>query len=128
MVHASTFSCLDIEFLDVPGNIKNIEDEGFSGCKLLQEVIMEDGVEVIGESAFAGCDVLEKVTLASTVQSIGSDAFRECPKLKEIFIPESVTEIDPYAFYMSENVTIYTPAGSYAESFAIENNIPYVNQ
>ena len=70
----------------------------------------------------------EKVTLASTVQSIGSDAFRECPKLKEIFIPESVTEIDPYAFYMSENVTIYTPAGSYAESFAIENNIPYVNQ
>ena len=89
---------------------------------------MEDGVEVIGESAFAGCDVLEKVTLASTVQSIGSDAFRECPKLKEIFIPESVTEIDPYAFYMSENVSIYTPAGSYAESFAIENNIPYVNQ
>ena len=110
------------------GNIKNIEDEGFSDCKLLQEVTMEDGVEVIGESAFKGCDVLEKVTLASTVQSIGSDAFRECPKLKEIFIPESVTEIDPYAFYMSENVTIYTPAGSYAESFAIEKNIPYVNQ
>ena len=62
VVHASTFSCLDIEFLDVPGNIKNIEDEGFSDCKLLQEVTMEDGVEVIGESAFKGCDELEKVT------------------------------------------------------------------
>lgn len=114
--------------LNIPSNIKEIKINAFNGCVQLKEVTMEDGVEVIGESAFAGCDVLEKVTLASTVQSIGSDAFRECPKLKEIFIPESVTEIDPYAFYMSENVTIYTPAGSYAESFAIENNIPYVNQ
>ena len=38
------------------------------------------------------------------------------------------TTIDEDAFWNSENVTIYTPAGSYAESFAIENNIPYVNQ
>ena len=128
VVHASTFSCLDIEFLDVPGNIKNIEDEGFSGCKLLQEVIMEDGVEVIGESAFEGCDVLEKVTLASTVTEIGPYAFTECPELTYVYISEATTTIDEDAFWNSENVTIYTPAGSYAESFAIENNIPYVNQ
>ena len=68
------------------------------------------------------------VMLSAYVIKIESDVFSKCPELKEIFIPESVTEIDPYAFYMSENVTIYTPAGSYAESFAIENNIPYVNQ
>ena len=40
----------------------------------------------------------------------------------------ATTTIDEDAFWNSENVTIYTPAGSYAESFAIENNIPYVNQ
>ena len=89
---------------------------------------MEDGVEVIGESAFEECDVLEKVTLASTVTEIGPYAFTKCPELTYVYIPEATTTIDEGAFWSSENVTIYTPAGSYAESFAIENNIPYVNQ
>jgi hypothetical protein len=48
--------------------------------------------------------------------------------LTYIYIPESVTDIDKYAFYYSENVTIHTPAGSYAEQFAIEHEIPYVNE
>ena len=52
----------------------------------------------------------------------------ECPELTYVYISEATTTIDEDAFWNSENVTIYTPAGSYAESFAIENNIPYVNQ
>ena len=88
---------------------------------------MADKVLIVDDD-ISICKLLEKVTIPSSVIKIESDVFSKCPELKEIFIPESVTEIDPYAFYMSENVTIYTPAGSYAESFAIENNIPYVNQ
>ncbi|MCI7789623.1 MAG: hypothetical protein MR531_02390 [Lachnospiraceae bacterium] len=47
--------------------------------------------------------------------------------MESIIIPASVTEmIDP--FYDSPNVTIYTPAGSYAEAWAAENDIPCVAQ
>ena len=113
--------------LDLADRIHD-DPAAFNGCVQLKEVTMEDGVESIGESAFEGCDVLEKVTLASTVTEIGPYAFTECPELTYVYISEATTTIDEDAFWNSENVTIYTPAGSYAESFAIENNIPYVNQ
>ena len=122
------FMSAQIVSLNIPGNVKEIKGSGFRGCAELKEVTTADGLEIIGESAFEGCDVLEKVTLASTVTEIGPYAFTKCPELTYVYIPEATTTIDEDAFWNSENVTIYTPAGSYAESFAIENNIPYVNQ
>ena len=94
----------DMEYLVVPGNIKNIEREVFIDCNFLREVVVEDGVESIEEGAFEGCDALEKIT-----------------------IPASVTEISYDAFHNSPNVTIVAEPGSYAETFALENDIPCVN-
>lgn len=116
-----------ISALIVPGNIKHISDDTFSGCKLLKEVTIEEGIESIGEKAFENCELLEKVTLSSTVTEIKENAFLRCPALTYIYIPESVTSIEPDEFWDSENITIHTPAGSYAESYAIENGIAYVN-
>lgn len=93
-----------IESVDIPGNIKVIELDAFRNCKQLKTVTIEEGVEVIEMCAFRDCASLESVT-----------------------IPASVTEMtDP--FYDSPNVTIYTPAGSYAETWAAENGIPCVAQ
>ena len=39
---------------------------------------------------------------------------------------ENCSEIDETAFQSSPNVVIYAPAGSYAETYAKENNIPFV--
>lgn len=61
-------------------------------------------MEVIGEMTFWDCDILEKV-----------------------MIPASVTEISYDAFMDSYNVTIVAESGSYAETFAAENDIPCVN-
>ncbi|MBR2327423.1 MAG: leucine-rich repeat protein [Clostridia bacterium] len=57
---------------------------------------------------------------------MGSYAFSGCKSLKSINIPKSVTSIDRYSFKGCENLTIYVPAGSYAEKFAKEKNIPFV--
>lgn len=40
-------------------------------------------------------------------------------------IPASVTEIQDWAFQNCESLTIYAPAGSYAEQYARENNIKF---
>ena len=41
-------------------------------------------------------------------------------------IPESVIEIGEGAFAGCGSLTIHAPAGSYAEQYAKENNIPFV--
>ncbi len=67
------------------------------------EYVVPAGVNQIRKSAFAFCDNLEKVTIGAAVFSIGDYAFDDC-----------------------QNITIYCPAGSAAEAFAINNDIPYV--
>ena len=59
--------------------------------------------------------------------SIGDNAFYCCDSLTNITIPDSVTSIGDYAFYNCTNLTIYGYTGSYAETYAKENNIPFVS-
>jgi hypothetical protein len=64
--------------------------------------------------------------IADGIQEIGDFSFANLPKLKMMAIPASVSRIGKWAFYKCPNVTIHAPAGSYAETYAKENNIPFV--
>ena len=77
-------------------------------------------------SAFFDNKTVENVTISDGIVSIGSWAFEKCEKLKTVTIPESVTNIERGAFSGCLNLTIHAPAGSYAEQYAKENNIPFV--
>lgn len=66
-------------------------------------VIVEEGIVRIGAAAFAGCVFVTDICLPGSVTEIGAEAFRDCHKL-----------------------TIHAPAGSYAETYAKEHNIPFV--
>ena len=58
--------------------------------------------------------------------NIGDLAFCECKSLTSVTIPDSVTSIGDRAFYWcSTKLTIKGKAGSYAETYAKENNIPF---
>ena len=64
--------------------------------------------------------------MPENVTEIGDQAFRDCGKLKYIFVPASVRSIGWMAFADCPDLTIHTPAGSYAETYAKENNILFV--
>ena len=81
----------------------------------------------IGDSAFYCCDSLTNITIPDSVTSIGDNAFYCCDSLTNITIPDSVTSIGDYAFYDCTNLTIYGYTGSYAETYAKENDIPFVS-
>ena len=84
------------------------------------DFIIEDGV--LTEYVGPGGDVV----IPAGVTSIGDKTFWNCRDLTSAVIPGSVTHIGKYAFRNCRFLTIHAPAGSYAERYAKENNIPFV--
>ncbi len=63
------------------------------------DVVIPQGVTVIGSEAFWNCNGLISVTIPDGVTSIGTYAFRNCSNLIRVSIPESVTWIGDKAFH-----------------------------
>ena len=186
--------------MEIPGTIEgmpvHLDAGAFSGDEILEEIILHEGVEVIGREALSHCPNLRSVQMPSTVTAIEPGAFggvnkleisvaeknafytsREgvlydkncttllcCPAGKQgtLMLPDGLTEITGYVFTLcrdlkkivipgtvkrisakafslaakpvcngSEEVLLWpfviqAPAGSYAESYAKEHNIPFV--
>lgn len=94
--------------------------------KALISVVLPEGVTSIGFRTFDGCPNLTSVTLPSSMTSISYWAFNGCKMLTDIHIPSGTVKIEKTAFENCEKLTIHAPAGSYAETYAKENSIPFV--
>ncbi len=84
-----------------------------------------DDIIAIGTQAFKAETSLISVSITGS-PTLRSEAFYNCQDLRTVFIPETVTDIEDYAFYNCNNLTIYGYLGSAAESYAIEYDIPFV--
>ncbi len=67
------------------------------------EVVIPDGVKVIGESAFVG-EKITSIAIPSTVVEIEKIAFYDCDNLTDITIPSSVTKIGQLSFSHCDNL------------------------
>ena len=77
--------------------------------------------------AFAKNETMETLIIHHGITTIGYGVARGCRMLKLVRIPESVVEIGAASFLeCSPELTIYAPAGSYAETYAKENKIHFV--
>ena len=66
------------------------------------------------------------VRIPEGILTIEDFSFAVLQQVKVVAIPVSVTQIGRWAFYKCPNLTICGPIGSYAETYAKENNIPFV--
>lgn len=112
--------------VEIPVGVTDIAAFAFDGCRFLTSVVIPDGVTAIHECAFEICKALTSVVISNSVTSIDAWAFRGCHNLASVRIPTSVTYIGVAAFAYCPKLTIHAPAGSNAEQYAKENNIPFV--
>ena len=93
------------------------------------EVVICEGVEIVGDNTFNSCTSLHTVILGDKLKELGNSAFFSCTKLKELYIAPSLTEINSdYAttvFFWCDELTIYGVSGSYIEGFCSNNNIAF---
>lgn len=103
-----------VESIIVPDTVKIIEanllqpltcSEEDDQHPQLKELIIGEGVTLIGKSAFAGCKELRRVVFGSSLKTIGESAFSGCSKLEQIDLSKTpVVDIGDYAFIDCYNV------------------------
>ncbi len=118
--------CVNLTSLTLSSQITKIGFGAFSGCTSLKSVDIQSETASIPAEAFLNCTSLSEVKISDSVTTVGNNAFGNCSSLKELYIGKNVTSISSSAFKGATNLKIYCSLNSYAQQYAIENNIPYV--
>ena len=113
-----------IRELVLGGEVTEIK-RAFQKCTDLERAVITAPLKTLGESCFSGCNNLREIILPDTLETIDF-CLADCSLLEEIRIPPSVTEITPdmFATPSTKMILIVTP-GSYAEQYAVQNNLEY---
>jgi len=116
----------NIKRIVLPDSVKNIGNCAFEGCMCLKEIVLAKDLTNISSGCFAVCESLVSIAIPESVKSIGKRAFIRCTSLHEVIIPNGVQKFESRCFEDCPNLTIHAPAGSYAEQYAKEHNLPVV--
>ena len=78
----------------IPDGVTIIGGYSFSECEMIKSVVIGNGVTYIDEGAFSNCTGLESIVISESVTSIGEGAFHRCTSLSSVIIPaELICEI-----------------------------------
>jgi len=123
--------CASLEQVTMPDGVAAIGDYAFSDCRKLTQITIPDGVVTIGDYAFRLCSGLTQINLPDGLVSLGVGSFTLCENLTQVTIPDSVTFIGEFSFsgdrlFISyDEPTLIVEPGSYAETYAQKNDLPY---
>ena len=120
------YDCENLKSIKLSSKISSIGYGAFLGCVELSNIELPETIKTIGGEGFCGCKSLRKIQLPSKISKLDYATFNSCTKLEIIELPQTIKQIREWNFYNCPNLTIHAPAGSYAESYAKENNIPFV--
>ena len=110
----------DIVAVRVGDNVENIKEGAFGNCDNLKYIVFGKNVKTINNGLLGG-QKIEQVELNDGLEKLGCSPSGVGLLSKiDISIPESVTEI-----CFSGAKTMIVKSGSYAESYAKENNMDY---
>ncbi len=82
-----------------------VAEKAFYKCKQLTEIVLGEGISVIGDFAFDFCTALTAAVLPKSLRRIGKSAFG-CSALREITLPEGVCEVGDRAFAYCDELAL----------------------
>ena len=126
--NSAFYNCDSLAAITIPDSVTSIGSSIFYDCDALTDVTLGTGITSIPSSAFEHCDVLQSIVLPYRTATVGANAFKNCVALMEITIPRATTSIDATAFSYPSKMTVYGVAGTYAETFANEQGMKFVNK
>ena len=97
-----------VEDLIIPDGVKNIKNNSFIGCQSLKTLTMPNSVTTLGDNVFSSCRNLSTVNLSSGITYLNPRAFNGCQSLISIVIPNSVTGTAEYVFSNCTGLTKVT--------------------
>ena len=104
-----TFASPDFSGCDSLKSVKWAKEasyvDGFTNCKMLEQVLIPEGVTSISADAFYGCEKLD-ITLPESIERIGERAFSYCHSLKLDHLPAALTQLGREAFYQCPLITV----------------------
>ncbi len=87
-------------------------------------IVIPETYKIIHGHAFEFCK-FEEVYVGNSVEEIRENAFSGCRNMTKIYLPDSLTYIGDGAFEYCEDLVIFCSTGSYAEKYAIDNELSY---
>ena len=138
-------NCSNLVSITIPDSVTSIS-RAFNGCTRLTSVTMPV-FGYIDPMAFQNCPNLNSITITEGDHHIHISFLYFCPNLSRFYLPDCITNIGDastisgstsdgdyyYEINIQEilqrcpNLTFYGEAGSYAETYAAENNIPFIS-
>ena len=110
----------------IPDGVKIIGANAFSDCAKLENIAIPESVTEIGQSCFEGDSMISEIKLSNGIKTIKSYAFANCEKLGEIVIPSSVESISDGAF-INTNSKIYCNYRSESTMNLVESDIDFIS-
>lgn len=102
--------------LVLPDSVKEIGHSGFWECgSRLKEVVMGNGVEIIGDRVFQGCNGMTQISFPASVKSIGSGQCISWESPKDLYFRSTVApniKEDSFEQYGHVMANFYVPAES----------------
>ncbi|MBQ8357683.1 MAG: leucine-rich repeat domain-containing protein [Clostridia bacterium] len=100
IIYTYAFYNTSLTSLEIPAGVTDIKTWAFANSTLLKNVTFAGtALKNIGNDAFSGCAMLNGVTLPDSVTTIGSRMFQNCTSLSSITVPAGVTTLPTSIFY-----------------------------
>ena len=101
--------CQSLTTIELPANIKNLNELSFSSSGLTS-ITIPASVTSVGENCFAGCVDLASVTFENPSTSLDRAAFSGCTALTTVDLPANLTSLSESLFSGSGLTSITIPS------------------
>lgn len=89
----------------VPSKVTTIGFGAFSGCNMIEEIVLNPECKVIGQRAFENCSSLKRIEGRSSLEVIREFAFKGCKSLCNIYLGERIKSLEAHSFIDCESLS-----------------------